>query len=124
VCFAADSKRGDAGVYTFGQPKVGNDEFVYELKRHAPSTGFYRVTHNNDVVPSLPRKGYAHCGRRIFVSQDGLLIQVPALIPHVTTRHDTHRTRMPHDTTRTRHDTTRVADCVLCVAFPGRGRGA
>ncbi|ELR17266.1 lipase [Acanthamoeba castellanii str. Neff] len=64
-----------AGVYTFGQPKVGNDEFVYELKRHAPSTGFYRVTHNNDVVPSLPRKGYAHCGRRIFVSQDGLLIQ-------------------------------------------------
>jgi predicted lipase len=75
-------------VYTFGQPKVGNDEFVYELKRHAPSTGFYRVTHNNDVVPSLPRKGYAHCGRRIFVSQDGLLIQVCIL----STCHDTTRT--------------------------------
>jgi hypothetical protein len=70
------------GVYTFGQPKVGNEEFVYALKRHTPCTAFYRITHNNDVVPSVPRKGYAHCGRRIFVSQDGLLIQVPTCMPH------------------------------------------
>lgn len=66
-----------AGVYTFGQPKVGNEEFAYQLRAHAAGTAFYRVTHGNDIVPLVPRRLYTHCGTRIFLSSaaDGHIVQ-------------------------------------------------
>ncbi|CAI2372409.1 unnamed protein product [Moneuplotes crassus] len=39
-------------VYTFGQPRVGNAEFIDEFLSNV--NGFYRVIHNNDIVPHLP----------------------------------------------------------------------
>jgi triacylglycerol lipase len=64
-----------AGVYTFGQPRVGNATFVsaYENMR----AGFprtlgavtYRVVNENDIVPRVPLAlgGYRHGGEEKFL---------------------------------------------------------
>lgn len=39
-------------VYTFGQPRVGNSQFINLFLPHLSS--FYRVVHNKDIVPHLP----------------------------------------------------------------------
>lgn len=87
-----------AGVYTFGQPRVGNDDFAKALdddfakalngdsKNH-----FFRVVDNNDPVPFLPTKltrdvlelattpfqsiydidSYKHVGQEIYFATNG-----------------------------------------------------
>lgn len=42
----------DVQVYTFGQPRVGNHEFVDSFIDKISE--FYRVTHNKDIVPHIP----------------------------------------------------------------------
>ncbi|KAE8147031.1 Alpha/Beta hydrolase protein [Aspergillus avenaceus] len=73
-------------VTTFGEPKVGNREFVQFLDKafnlgsfsSAPSNAeqwqFRRVTHANDPVPLLPfeRWGYDMHAGEIFISKDTL----------------------------------------------------
>jgi hypothetical protein len=69
-----------AGVYTFGQPRVGNAAFV-SVYNHAPA-GFphqlgeitFRVVNENDIVPRVPvavplpfLDGYRHGGQEIFL---------------------------------------------------------
>lgn len=51
------------GLYTFGSPRVGNEEFA----RHFDADfyyQYYRVVNNNDVVPRIPFRlvGYRHVG--------------------------------------------------------------
>eukprot|EP00005_Dracoamoeba_jomungandri_P005087 CAMPEP_0174258238 /NCGR_PEP_ID=MMETSP0439-20130205/7273_1 /TAXON_ID=0 /ORGANISM="Stereomyxa ramosa, Strain Chinc5" /LENGTH=528 /DNA_ID=CAMNT_0015341677 /DNA_START=42 /DNA_END=1625 /DNA_ORIENTATION=+ len=59
------------GVYTFGQPKVGNKALKLALKNKTVPTTFWRITNNTDPVPTVPRgKNYAHNGSRIFISKD------------------------------------------------------
>ena len=47
-------------VYTFGQPRVGNDAFAAYYANKLPNT--FRVINNADIVPHLPptTAGYLH----------------------------------------------------------------
>ncbi|HEY9879964.1 MAG TPA: lipase family protein [Leptolyngbyaceae cyanobacterium] len=48
-------------TYTFGSPKVGNNEFRESFNRRVPNS--YRFIHGMDIVPELPRwwqGGYQH----------------------------------------------------------------
>jgi predicted lipase len=41
--------------YTYGQPKLGTVDISNYIQNQAPSKGSnYRVTHYNDIIPSLP----------------------------------------------------------------------
>ena len=57
-----------AGVYTFGQPRVGNSLFrvIHDLALRAVT---YRIVNQNDLVPRTPGwlLGYRHCGQEIFL---------------------------------------------------------
>jgi triacylglycerol lipase len=61
-----------AGVYTFGQPRVGNNVFagIYNEALHDRT---FRIVNQNDIVPRLPwvwRK-YWHCGQLVFLPVGG-----------------------------------------------------
>ncbi|MGC9940696.1 MAG: lipase family protein [Verrucomicrobiota bacterium] len=60
------------GVYTFGQPRVGNACFraLYDSELR---TVTYRVVNQNDIVPRIPGwlQGYRHCGQEMFLLVGG-----------------------------------------------------
>ncbi len=60
------------GVYTYGQPRVGNRTFagLYD-SRLADKT--WRLVNANDLVPRLPGLllGYRHCGQEILLTPGG-----------------------------------------------------
>ena len=51
-------------VYTYGEPRNGDGTFAGYLSEFVPNERYFRVTHANDGVPSLPgtAKGYRHHG--------------------------------------------------------------
>lgn len=50
-------------LYTFGQPKIGGKDISKYIQNQAPAHGQnYRVTHDNDIVPQLPRPDWAPWG--------------------------------------------------------------
>eukprot|EP00005_Dracoamoeba_jomungandri_P003482 CAMPEP_0174259650 /NCGR_PEP_ID=MMETSP0439-20130205/8449_1 /TAXON_ID=0 /ORGANISM="Stereomyxa ramosa, Strain Chinc5" /LENGTH=2166 /DNA_ID=CAMNT_0015343625 /DNA_START=71 /DNA_END=6571 /DNA_ORIENTATION=- len=64
------------GVYTFGQPKVANRYLGETLRQVAPSTAFYRITNNEDIVPKVPKgEIWHHCGQRMFLSEEAVMVQ-------------------------------------------------
>ena len=64
---AADRLQDVQGLYTFGSPRVGNQEFQ---KRFSPSA--FRVVNGRDIVADVPPKGpYRHIGARILIDQTG-----------------------------------------------------
>jgi triacylglycerol lipase len=69
-----------AGVYTFGQPRVGNSTFaaLYD-RRLADKT--WRLVNANDLVPRLPGVllGYRHCGQEILLTTGGGYLVNPPL---------------------------------------------
>lgn len=75
LCFAyfifSDSPRQVEGVYTIGQPRVGNKKFREQLELQSPNTTFIRITNNQDCVPSLA--GGQHCGTHIHFDAGGVL---------------------------------------------------
>lgn len=52
-----------AACYTFGSPRVGNNQYERNIK--AP---FYRIVHSTDIVTLLPNFGYRHVGDARFLS--------------------------------------------------------
>jgi hypothetical protein len=58
-----------AGIYTFGQPRVGNAAFrdIYNLTQKL-YRGTFRVVHGDDVVPRVPwlLGEYRHAGHEVF----------------------------------------------------------
>lgn len=56
-----------AGVYTFGQPRVGNEAFRTFYNAGAPQRT-WRLTHWHDPVPHLPLRsmGFAHLGTEVW----------------------------------------------------------
>lgn len=63
----------DLIVYTYGQPRVGNDNFNKTLVDHLK--GMFRIVNNNDIVPRVPidfkakapALDYAHTGKLIYL---------------------------------------------------------
>ena len=64
---AADRLPNVQGLYTFGSPRVGDEEFQ---KRFEPKA--FRVVNGKDIVADVPPKGpYRHVGEYILIDQKG-----------------------------------------------------
>ena len=61
-----------AGVYTYGQPRVGNKHFASFVDINIPQ--IYRVVNYKDCVPHLPPNmmGFRHCGQEIWYHPKGM----------------------------------------------------
>lgn len=63
------------GVYTFGQPRVGNAAFAADCNT-AYGNRIFRVVNDRDIVARLPPRevlGYEHCGKCLVFDADGAL---------------------------------------------------
>jgi hypothetical protein len=83
VLFALELQRQKfpiAGVYTFGQPRVGNRAFA-NLYNQTLYEETFRVVNQNDIVPRVPGllMGYKHCGQEIFLPVGGGWDENPSL---------------------------------------------
>ncbi|TAF34524.1 MAG: lipase family protein [Cytophagales bacterium] len=59
------------GIYSFGQPRVGNTDFAAWFDRALPNK-LFRFVNNNDVVPRVPYfSGYQHAGQMVYIDADG-----------------------------------------------------
>lgn len=65
-----------AGLYTFGQPRVGNNLFARTFDKHCKVA--FRFVNNNDIVPRVPWFGYRHIGEMIYLTSTGALVQNPS----------------------------------------------
>lgn len=64
-----------AGVYTFGQPRVGDVIFAQTIDQRVKKR-FFRVVNNNDIVPRIPRIPrikYRHAGSQLYFDALGKL---------------------------------------------------
>ncbi len=67
------------GLYTIGQPRVG-DEFFLRAVNRGLNERYYRFVNNNDIVTRVPASvyGYRHAGRLLyFDTQERLLDRLP-----------------------------------------------
>lgn len=62
-------------LYTFGQPKVGNELFIEMLKRKVAS--YHRFVNYLDIVPNLPA-GYTHGGELRWLDSRGVVCDAAA----------------------------------------------
>ncbi len=64
------------GIYTIGQPRVGNDEFA-EAFDEILGEKCFRFVNNNDVVTRIPPPGiildYTHVGQELYLDRKGKL---------------------------------------------------
>jgi len=62
------------GLYTFGQPRVGDKLFAYSFDRKIRGRAF-RFVHDEDIVPKVPTllQGYKHIGNECYFDRDGKL---------------------------------------------------
>ena len=57
-------------LYTFGSPRVGNRDFVKEVKKDGVK--HYRFVNNNDVVTTIPFPiRFAHSGELTYINHYG-----------------------------------------------------
>lgn len=56
-------------VYTVGQPCVGNRKFRQQLELATQDTKYFRITNNQDCVPSLASG--QHCGDHLHIDAKG-----------------------------------------------------
>lgn len=59
-----------SGVYTYGQPRVGDQTFTNKFNPPLRSNTF-RVINNNDVVARIPNIGYTDVGQVKYFDEDG-----------------------------------------------------
>ncbi len=69
-----DEKVRFAGLYTFGQPRVGDFAFARTFNRHFRNRA-WRIVNNNDVVPRVPLEsmGFSHAGQLKYFDHKGRL---------------------------------------------------
>ncbi|HSD38129.1 MAG TPA: lipase family protein [Rhodocyclaceae bacterium] len=60
------------GVYTFGQPRVGDGEFAGIYEKLLPSR-FYRFANQDDIVPCVPGAPFRHFGQLCYLDKSGQL---------------------------------------------------
>jgi triacylglycerol lipase len=58
-----------AGLYTYGQPKVGGEPLASLYQQNYPGR-YIRFVNHEDVVPMAP-PGYQHCGELIWFNSQG-----------------------------------------------------
>jgi triacylglycerol lipase len=77
------------GLYTIGQPRVGNSKFAGEFDSKVGKSCF-RFVNNNDVVPQLPLWGpllnYTHIGNLIYIDSKGDFHDSVSLVKHIWDR--------------------------------------
>lgn len=61
-----------AGIYTFGQPRIGDTIFCQACDETSKDR-LFRVVNNNDIVPRVPKLKYEHMGSLIYFDADGNL---------------------------------------------------
>lgn len=61
-----------AGIYTFGQPRVGDLIFAQSLDKGMKER-FFRSVNNNDVVATIPSLKFDHVGNLLYFDSDGNL---------------------------------------------------
>ena len=61
----------DILLYTFGSPRVGNEQFVSSFDHSIP---LFRIVHYYDVVPHLPQEllGFLHIPQEIWYTEDNV----------------------------------------------------
>lgn len=64
-------------VYTYGQPRVGSEEFAKSCEGLFGSD-YFRFVNDKDIVPRVPpfTSGYRHFGHEIEIATDGMLREV------------------------------------------------
>ena len=74
------------GVYTFGQPRVGNDAFAKKMETPLGAR-IFRFINNLDIVPRVPLygMGYRHYGSEIFFNSKEQQEDLPATIEDLLT---------------------------------------
>ena len=64
------------GIYTIGQPRVGDDEFAEGFDAVLADKCF-RFVNNNDVITRNPLPGlvfkYTHVGQKLYIDSNGIL---------------------------------------------------
>lgn len=64
------------GIYTIGQPRVGDEDFAAGFDA-ALAEKCFRFVNNNDVVTQNPLPGlvfkYAHVGQKLYIDSNGIL---------------------------------------------------
>lgn len=65
-------------VYTFGQPRVGDETFFNTFQSMFPLGSYYRVVHYKDIVPHLPFEimGYHHMSTEVWYQENNIQYQV------------------------------------------------
>ena len=71
AAWLAERKIPFSGAYTFGQPRVGDDNFQIAFDTKLIKR-FFRFQNNNDIVTRAPARlaGYEHVGRYIHITED------------------------------------------------------
>ncbi len=64
------------GIYTFGQPRLGDDEFEQTIKA-AYGEEFFRFVNDDDIVTRIP-PGYRHVGLLVHFDSNGSIKQFSA----------------------------------------------
>ena len=75
------SKIDVQGVYTFGQPRVGNKAFADAVGAKLGS-GIFRFVNHRDIVPRVPlfSAQFCHYGNQTFFDQDGKPTEQPSAV--------------------------------------------
>ena len=61
-----------SGLYTFGAPRVGDEEFANRLNDELSDGAHWRVVNEEDLVPHLPPEMFfCHAGNRMLLLSDG-----------------------------------------------------
>lgn len=62
-----------AATYTYGEPRNGNSNYGSYVIQQTGANNYYRVTHSNDGVPSIPPSaiGFSHHGNEYWQKATG-----------------------------------------------------
>ena len=76
------------GVYTIGQPRVGDYEFAQELVKRfggtAQNPSYIRIVNSVDIVPAMPPPGELPWTRRLSCFSQSVSRVLPSLQAHKT----------------------------------------
>jgi len=76
-----------SGVYTFGQPRVGDEVFctAYD-SANGPGKRTYRFVNQNDIIPRVPPRlaGFEHVGTQVYFDEAGNHVTKKSIIQRLS----------------------------------------